>query len=122
MKNNTGGIIRPLRSNTFRVLINDDSELALHVINCSFNFAKKEFLLTIRQSITKDVIEKIDNICIGIGSSSIVINALTPEENFFSIQLSTCKVIDHQFELDYANADIAKHILTFKYGNLKTTK
>ena len=113
---NIKGIIRPLSSNTFRVLINEDAELECHVVKCSFNFAKKEFKLIIRQPITKDVIDIINDIRI----ATIVIDTKTSEENFFSIQLSTCRIIDHQFELDYGSADIAKHILVFNYGKLST--
>lgn len=112
------GILQSMQMHRFRVMINDDSELACQVIKCSFNFVKKEFKVIVRQPITKDIIDSINDIRI----ATINVDACSPDnsKNFFSIQLSTCKLINHQFDLDYSSGDIAKHVLIFKYSDVNT--
>lgn len=125
MKNNkgnkVGGILVAMQKHRFMVLINDDIDLAQQVITCSLNCYKKEFEILIRQSITADIMEKINNICIGVGSSSIRVHAQDGQSNnnYFYYEMIGAEIIDHEFKLDYADGDIATHTLTFKYRSLQ---
>ena len=126
MKNNQGqktsGILQPMQKHCFRVLINDDVDLAQQVITCSLNCFKKEFEVTVRQSITSDIMEKVNNICTGVGYSTINVAATCSkgDMDYFSYEMSGAKIIDHNFDLNYAStdSDIAIHTLTFKYRSL----
>ncbi len=125
MKNNKGqrsGILAAMQKHRFRVLINDDVDLCQQVVTCSLNAFKKEFEVTLRQSITADIMERINNICIGIGYSKINVASVDGQndKNHWSYEMSHAKVIDHNFDLDYASGDIAIHILKFTYRNLNT--
>ena len=122
MKNNKGNkttILPAMHKHRFRVLINDDIDLTQCVITCSLNCFKKQFEVTLRQSLTPDIMEKINNISIGVGNSTINVAATDSHGNDASdhwcYEMSGAKVINHEFKLDYADGDIAIHTLTFKY-------
>ena len=124
MKNSKGqkaGILQAWQKHRFMVLINDDIDLAQQVITCSLNCHKKEFEILLRQSITADIMEKINNICTGVGYSKIRVHAQDGQcnNNYFYYEMLRAKIIDHEFKLDYASGDIATHTLTFKYGSLQ---
>ncbi|MEE9572675.1 MAG: hypothetical protein V3W20_06505 [Candidatus Neomarinimicrobiota bacterium] len=124
MKNNkgqkTGGILQGMQKHRFRVLVNDDVDLCQMVVNCSLNCHKREFELVLRQSITADIMERINNICIGIGTSTINVAATNNQEDadHFSYTMTGAKVVDHKFDLHYASGDVAVHRLNFTYRML----
>ena len=127
MKNNKGqktGILQAMQKHRFRVLINDDIDLCQQVITCSLNGFKKEFEVTIRQSLTSEIMEKVNNICIGVGYSTINVAATDSHghdnKDHWCYEMTGSTVIDHKFELDYASGDIATHILKFTYRSLNT--
>ncbi len=119
-----GGILMPLLSYRFRIIFPMEALypeqgllLTQQVIKCSFNFAKKEFKVKLRQPITKGMLNLVKHI--STQSTTIIIEPMNGGNNpLFSIHLFDCKCTDHSFELDYGSSSIAVHSLTFEYSFL----
>lgn len=120
-----GGILMPLLSYRFKIIFpiealypEQEYLLTQQVIKCSFNFAKKEFKVKLRQPITKGMLNLVKYIA--TRSTAIIVEPMNGENNpLFSIHLFDCKCTDHSFELDYGSSSIAVHNLTFEYFFLK---
>lgn len=120
---NTGGILQPLSSYRFRVIFSGTETfnsllMTQQVMNCSFNFVENEFVIKLRQPITKGMIGTVNSL--RKGYTSITVDTFnTTQDSLFSISLHRCKLVDHLFKLDYADNNIAVHDLVFEYLFLK---
>ena len=120
-----GGILMPLLSYRFRIVFPMEALypeqgllLTQQVIKCSFDFVKKEFRVKLRQPITKGMLGLVRYI--SAHPTSIIVEPMGGgSHSLFSIHLYDCKCVNHSFELDYGNSDIAVHSLVFNYFRLE---
>lgn len=127
MSNISRGLKMPLMKYRFRIVFGGGSmyELQKRIssqVECfSLDMVNSTVKIIIRQTAEPGMINIIQNIV--TQPCEIFLEPLdgTTVGTTFSITLSSCKCIDHKFDMDYADSESAKHIMTFKYDNLLET-
>ncbi len=120
-----GGILMPLMKFRFRVVFggehiyDEQCILTQQVMNCSIDMKEKTFSINLRQPCVPNMITML-NLVIN-GYYNIYVEPLDSANDaaHFSIELYGCKCINHKFDLDYADSDVATHELAFSYHSLR---
>ena len=111
------GVLAPLLSNQFAVRINGSQLLSMQVTDVSLDVLSKTFTVKIEQpfSLGAEMLQEIESIANSFNVPySIDFFSGATGVCTSSIQ-GYCRVMKHTFELDYANAQPAVHILVMKY-------
>lgn len=93
--------------------------ISQQVVSVHVNYVKNELVLNIEQNANSvELHEFIYNIAKSALLTPISIEAMDGNENVFHAVQYNCAIKDHQFDLDYSKADVARHIVIFEIKEL----
>lgn len=115
----TGGMLMPTLKYRFRVTIPVAAQqlLTQQVRCCSIDIIKRNLYLEITQPIVFGLINSINK---ARRLDKIWIDLFDGNHNVsVRLTLSGCKMVEHKFDLNYADSEIAKHCLTYEFKTIK---
>lgn len=108
-------ITQPILSNRFRVEIEDNPDLSRHISNIVINLAEKKIRLELRENIEGQVMTAIRGLKkYHVG---LKVEFLSGGPSLYSTYTTdfACEIVDHEFRMDYSNAEMATHMLTLSF-------
>lgn len=116
----TQGLPMPQRAFKFRVLIKETGSLITqHVTGLNVSYLDRTMTLNVFQSVSGEIHSVILSLCQHRGFDVIVEHIGYPSDIIVHTTTYTnCKVIDHAYQLSYANTSKAEHQLTIEFCDM----
>lgn len=112
------GIIQPALQNRWRASLNLAPIFQIQAVAFQMNYVSKLFVVVLEQTIFGEehsIIHKLLKLKI----PSVHVECLDGNENILTgFTFNDCKIVSHNFSLDYAESKSAKHVLTFSYKSI----
>lgn len=117
------GVLMPHMQHRFRVLFGHCDEeireqISAQITSTSLDYANNKVKIVLLQPVAGGALHQFLHEWLS-GSLEIYIQALTTGAKIaYTIRLSRLECIKHEFVLDYASNDVAKHTIVFKFNTL----
>jgi len=118
------GLLMPMIKNRFRVIIGHRSSdirtlLSAQTLNCSIDYIEFTIKIDIEQNTSDIRLHEAIKSLVDDHVSIHVQPMAFDDKPVSSLEFTRCKLIDHSFDLDYADSEAAKHCLTFMFDDIQ---